>query len=352
MRSGVGPTDPYGPSPPGHDRIVMSHGGGGELTSRLIRDHLLRVLGNEWLDPLTDAAVLGPCDGPLVITTDSFVVQPIEFPGGDIGRLAVCGTVNDLAMMGAMPVGLTLGLILEEGLPLERLARIIQSIGAAAHEAQTRIVTGDTKVIERRGNGDGLLINTAGLGRQLEGVNLSTRRIQVGDAVMISGRIAEHGLAVMSRREGLEFASSLVSDVAPLNALVRSLFATGADIRFLRDPTRGGLAGVLADISSESGLSLEIEERAVPISPSARHAAEILGLDPLAVANEGKLVAVAAAHDVERLLAACRAHPLGVHASVIGRVTDAQPPLAELITEAGGRRIIQKPYGEDLPRIC
>ncbi len=353
MTAGAG--DPRIPLPPANDepeRIIIAHGGGGELTSQLIRRHILNVIGNERLDPLTDGAILGRCDGSLVMTTDSFVVQPLEFPGGDIGRLAVCGTVNDLAMMGAMPVALSLGLIIEEGLPVCVLDRVMASVAAAAREADVAIVTGDTKVIERRGGGDGLLINTAGIGRQAEGVRLGTDRIAAGDVILVSGRIAEHGLAVLSRRSGVEFASSVVSDVAPLYSLVATLIGTGADIKFLRDPTRGGLAGVLADISAETDLSVEVEEHRIPISRAVRHAAELLGLDPLTIANEGKLVAVAAPGDATRVLSACRAHGYGREAAVIGVVTDARPPLAELITEAGGRRVIQKPYGEELPRIC
>jgi hydrogenase expression/formation protein HypE len=333
------------------DCIVIAHGGGGELTAQLLREHVINVLGNPTLNSLTDGAVLGPHDGNLVMTTDSFVVQPLEFSGGDIGRLAVCGTVNDLAMMGAKPIALSLGLILEEGLPIAVLDRVVASIAAAAEEAGTCIVTGDTKVIERRG-GDGLLINTAGIGRQIDGVRLGSDRIAPGDAVVISGRIAEHGLAIMSRREGLEFASTLVSDVTPLNGLVAAILASGADVKFLRDPTRGGLAGVLADVSQETSLSLEVDEGAIPISRTARHAAEMLGLDPLSVANEGKLVAIVAAGDAEKVVAACERHPYGVNAAVIGTITGSQPPLAELITEAGGRRVVQKPYGEELPRIC
>lgn len=331
--------------------IVIAHGGGGELTAQLLRRHVINVLGNPTLNSLADGATLGPQAGSLVMTTDSFVVQPLEFPGGDIGRLAVCGTVNDLAMMGAQPIALSLGLILEEGLPIELLDRAIASIAAAVKEAGTCIVTGDTKVIERRG-GDGLLINTAGVGRQADGVRLRVDRIVPGDVVILTGRIAEHGLAVMSRREGLEFASTLVSDVAPLNGLVAEILATGADVKFLRDPTRGGVAGVLADVCQDTSWSVEVDERRIPISRTARHAAEMLGLDPLTVANEGKIVAIVAAEDAEKVVTACRAHRYGADAAVVGTITQSRPPLVELLTEAGGRRVIQKPYGEELPRIC
>ena len=340
----------------GHDRIVIAHGGGGELMGRLIREHLLPPLRNERLAALTDSAVLPWPDGELVFTTDSYVVTPLEFPGGDIGRLAVAGTVNDLAVMGAEPVALSLGLILEEGLPLAVLDRIVASIAGAAREAGVEVVTGDTKVIERgAGTADssrGLFINTAGVGRMRRGVQLGLRRVAVGDAILVNGPIAEHGLAVMSVRSGIEFESTLRSDVAPLNGLIRDILATGADVKFLRDATRGGIAGVLADICEASQRSVEIVEAQVPLSTTARHAAEMLGLDPLTVANEGKCIMVVAAGDAERVLAACRGNPWGRGAAAIGRSTDAAPPLVELITRVGGRRVVQRPYGEELPRIC
>ncbi|MBN1491594.1 MAG: hydrogenase expression/formation protein HypE [Phycisphaerae bacterium] len=334
------------------ERIMLAHGGGGELTDRLIQQHFVTALGNDTLNALGDGALLGRRSGTLVMTTDSFVVQPLEFPGGDIGRLAVCGTVNDLAMMGAQPIGLSLGMIIQEGLPLALLDRVVASIAATAKEAGTCIVTGDTKVIERRGDGEELLINTAGIGEQADGIRLDVKRIEPGDVILINGPIAEHGLAILSKREGLQFASALVSDVAPLNGLTAALLASGADIKFLRDPTRGGVAGVLADISRDAGVSVEIDEAAIPLSRTARHAAEMLGLDPLTIANEGKIVAVVRGADAETVLNACRNHPLGTAAAIVGRVTDAQPPLVELLTTAGGRRVVQKPYGEELPRIC
>lgn len=348
------------------DRILLAHGGGGELTGRLVREHLVSRLGGQPLEALTDGAILPDPGGPLVFTTDSYVVVPLEFPGGDIGRLAVAGTVNDLAVMGARPVAISLGLILEEGLPLATLDRIVASIAATAGQSGVAIVTGDTKVIERRMRGGGaeslgednrdyggLMINTAGIGLLRPGVRLGFSNIQPGDAVLLSGNLAEHGLAIMALRNGIEFETELRSDVAPLHGLVERLFECGARIRFLRDATRGGLAGVLADICEARGLSVEIDETAIPISPTCRHAAELLGLDPLTVANEGKLVCVVAADDAGRALEAMRsAGPVGARAARIGRVTAAQPPLVELITRAGGRRVVQRPYGEDLPRIC
>jgi hydrogenase expression/formation protein HypE len=323
---------------------------------RLIREHLLPPLRNERLAALTDGAVMPWSGGDVVFTTDSYVVTPLEFPGGDIGRLAVAGTVNDLAVMGAEPVALSLGLILEEGLPLETLDRIVASLAATAREAGVEIATGDTKVVERRTGSTalppGMFINTAGIGRLRPGVQLGLQRVAPGDVILVNGRIAEHGLAIMSVRSGIEFASKLRSDAAPLNGLIARLFESGADIKFLRDATRGGLAGVLADILETSGLTIEIDEPSVPLSATARHAAEWLGLDPLTVANEGKIVIVVAQRDAPRVLAACHAHPLGEDAAVIGHVVERHPALVELITRAGGRRIVQRPYGEELPRIC
>lgn len=330
---------------------MIAHGGGGEMSRRLVSEHLLPRLGNALLNPLTDSAVFPVSAGRIAMTTDSFVVQPLEFPGGDIGRLAVCGTVNDLAVAGAVPKALSLALVIEEGLSLALLDRMIDSVASAAAEAGIVIATGDTKVVERR-RGDGLIINTAGVGEMRERVRLGTARIEAGDAVIVTGRIAEHGLAVMSAREGLAFDTELRSDVAPLNGLIASVIDTGADLRFLRDPTRGGLAGVLADLAEETGISIEIREDAIPLSGVARHTAELLGLDPLTVANEGKCVIVVPEADAARVLQACRVHPLGERAAVIGRFQASSPPLVELITRSGGRRIVQRPYGEELPRIC
>ncbi len=335
---------------PADERIVMAHGGGGELTGRLLAEHILPKLANDLLDPLTDGAVLDVPAGRVCMTTDAYVVQPLEFPGGDIGRLAVCGTVNDLAVMGATPKALSLALVIEEGLEIATLDRIMDSLAAAAAEAGVVIATGDTKVVER-GRGDGLTITTAGVGVMPAQTTIDAERICAGDAIILSGRIAEHGLAVMSVRQGLAFDSELRSDVAPLVGLI-STVCEGRDVKFMRDPTRSGLAGLLADLAGVTGLGIEIDEEAVPISPVARHAAELLGIDPLTVANEGKCVLVVSAADADAALTACRQHPLGEHAAIVGQVIDAAPPLVELITRAGGRRIIQRPYGQELPRIC
>ncbi len=334
------------------EHIVMAHGGGGELSQRLLRDHILPRLGNEMLGPLDDGALLPKDMGRLCMTTDSFVVQPIDFPGGDIGHLAVCGTVNDLAVMGAKPRFLSLGMILEEGLPLATLDRVLDSVAAAAAEAGVLVVTGDTKVVERRA-GDGIMINTAGIGELREGLDLGASRIEEGDLMLINGGIAEHGLAVMSVRKHLEFQTQLKSDAAVLSGLIDDLLdACGNDVKFLRDPTRGGLAVVATDLVEERGLSLLLEEEHIPLSRIALHTAELLGLDPLSVANEGKVVAVVSEGAGEKALAALRAHPLGEKAAIIGRFTGDSPALAELQTRGGGRRMVTRPYGEELPRIC
>lgn len=333
------------------DRIVRAHGGGGLMMGRLIKEHILTALGNETLDELTDSAVLVCPTSRIVFTTDSFVVRPLEFPGGDIGRLAVCGTVNDLAVMGGRPIGLSLGLIVEEGFALSVLDRILQSIAAAAKEAGVPVVTGDTKVIERQGGGT-LLINTAGVGLLEDEVQLGFDAIRPGDAVLINGTIGDHGIAVMSARSGLEFQTPVVSDAAPLNGVIGELLYACPGVRFLRDPTRGGLAGVLADIAERTHLSIEMDEQQLPIHPATRAAAEMLGFDLLAVANEGKVVMVVAADEAEQALDLLRQHPLGRKASRIGQIVESDPPLVELLTRNGGRRIVQQPYGEELPRIC
>jgi len=335
------------------ERILLAHGGGGELMKRLLAEHILPKLGNDLLDPLTDAAVLPFPGRRLCLTTDAFVVQPLVFPGGDIGTLAVCGTVNDLAMMGATPLALSLAIVLDEGLPLATLDRVIASVAAEAGRADVRIATGDTKVLERRSQAEpGMTITTAGVGALAQGVDLRAARVEPGDVLIVSGGIAEHGLAVLSAREGLSFETDLRSDAASLHGLVAELLRSEVDVKFLRDPTRGGLAGLLADLAEEAGCGVEIEEADVPILPVVLHTAEMLGLDPLTVANEGKLVAVVPVEKVEKALATLRAHPLGRRAAVIGRCVSADPPLVELQTRAGGRRIVQRPYGEELPRIC
>jgi len=335
-----------------HEQIVLAHGGGGQLTAELIREMILPRLGNEVLASLGDAGCVGLANLKVAFTTDSYVVQPLEFPGGDIGRLAICGTVNDLAVAGAEPVAVSLSLILEEGLESAVLERVLDSISQAAREAGVFVATGDTKVVER-GRCDGMYITTSGIGTMLPQARLGLDRLEPGDAVLINGPIAQHGLAVLSRRKGLEFAGAIESDVAAIARLANSLLRHLADaVKFMRDPTRGGLAGVLAEMAAGSGLSVEVHEEQIPIEPAVAAAAEVLGIDPLTVANEGKFVAVVAAERAEEALQLLRQDPLGAGAAIIGRITDAQPPIAELVTRIGGRRVIQVPYGEELPRIC
>ena len=321
------------------------------MTRRLLAEHIIPPLANDLLDPLTDGAVLARPDGRICLTTDAFVVQPLEFPGGDIGKLAVCGTVNDLAVMGARPLALSLALVIEEGLEISMLARIVASIAESANQAGVPVATGDTKVVDRHG-GSGMTVTTAGVGELRDGTDITAGRIEAGDVLIINGNIADHGLAVMSARKGLSFQTELRSDVAPLNGLVGALLDSGADVKFLRDPTRGGLGGLLADLAEATSLGIEVDEDRIPVTAQARNTADMLGLDVLMVANEGKVVAVVSAEDAEAALAACRRHPLGKCGSVIGRFVAAELPLVEMITRVGGRRIVSRPYGEDLPRIC
>ena len=339
------------------ERIMMAHGGGGVLMRRLIEEVLVTPLANEALDALDDSAVLDSPAGRIAFTTDSYVVQPLFFRGGDIGRLAVAGTVNDLAAVGARPLALSLALIIEEGFPLADLGRIVESIRATAAEAGVQVVTGDTKVVEK-GAGDGLFITTSGIGVVPAGVDLGLERVRPGDAVIVSGAIAEHGVAILSEREGLAFETPISSDVAPLGELVQRALSAG-EVHFVRDATRGGLAAVLNEIAAGAGLAIEIDERAVPIEPAVRAACDLLGLDPLSVANEGKMVFVAPGGECEALLAALREHPRGRGAACIGRVArpSRQGAAGEkgcvlLETLFGGTRILEMPYGEDLPRIC
>jgi len=334
-------------------RIVLAHGGGGQLTDELLEEVIRPRLDNPWLADLDDSAVMAVEKGQLAFTTDSYVVQPLEFPGGDIGRLAVSGTVNDLAVCGAEAEYISLSLILEEGLELALLRRVLDSVAGTAGEAGVRVVTGDTKVVAK-GQADGMYINTAGVGRIRDGIRLGVSRIQPGDVVLVSGEIADHGLAVMLQREQRTvIRSELRSDVAPLNGLIETLLdEIIEDVVFLRDPTRGGLAGVLSDLAERSGLHLMIDETAVPIRQETLYAAEMLGLDPLEVANEGKVVAVVRPEAAERARAVVASHPQGRGASIVGRFQSERNGLCEILTEVGGRRIIQKPYGEELPRIC
>jgi hydrogenase expression/formation protein HypE len=335
------------------EQIQLAHGGGGQLTAELIENVILPAVGGQEASRLTDAAVLDDGDGPVVFTTDSYVVQPLEFPGGDIGKLAVCGTINDLAVMGAAPRAISLALILEEGLELALVKRVLASAGRAAAEARVVVATGDTKVVER-GALDGLMVNTAGIGRLLPGAVLGFDHVSQDDRIVLSGPLGEHGLAVMSRREGLSFSAELASDCAALHPLTAALIARlGSAVRFMRDPTRGGLAATLVELSAATGRDVEIEESAIPVNRTALAAAEMLGLDLLTVANEGKLVAVVSPEAAGEAVDVLAEHALGSRAAVIGRVGRAgDPPIVEMVTSVGGRRVVQMPYGEELPRIC
>ena len=342
------------PAPnPQRRNVVLAHGGGGQLTAELVDEVIRPRLANGMLNALDDSAVFDVRQGRLAFSTDSYVVQPLEFPGGDIGRLAVSGTVNDLAVCGAKASYLSVGLILEEGLELAVLRRVVDSLAETAREAGVEVVTGDTKVVAR-GQADGLYVNTAGVGVVRPDARLGLDRIRPHDRVLVSGTIADHGLAVMLQREGsYGMESELPSDVAPLGGLVASLLdACGEHVVFLRDPTRGGLAGVLADLAECSGLRLTVDETRIPLRHETAYAAEMLGLDPLDVANEGKVVAVVRPDAAEGALAALRAHPLGRHAEDVGSFGEAEDGLCEIVTAVGGRRVVQKPYGEELPRIC
>jgi hydrogenase expression/formation protein HypE len=338
--------------------VLLGHGSGGTLSHALVRDLFLAHFADSDLASLEDATEIALADedgrvaGRVVITTDSYVVKPRFFPGGDIGKLAICGTVNDLAMRGARPLYLTAGFILEEGLSLEELERVVRSMAQTAREAGVRIVAGDTKVVER-GSADGLFINTAGVGVVPPGVSIGAGRAQVGDAILVSGAVGDHGLTVMTQREGLRFDSSLQSDCAPLGGLVDAMLTISPQsIHVLRDPTRGGLATTLCEIAEQSRVGIEVEESRIPVHDAVRAASEILGLDPLYVANEGKLVAFVAPQAAEDILAAMRAHPLGREAARIGWALEQHRGRVALRTPFGARRVLNMLAGEQLPRIC
>ena len=328
------------------DIITLDYGSGGKKTAALIDEIIIPELGNNTLNALGDGAIL---DGQLAFSTDSFVVDPLFFPGGDIGKLCVCGTVNDLAMCGAEPKYLSLALIIEEGLPTESLRRIVASIKAAAEAAGVAVVTGDTKVVER-GRGDGVYITTSGIG-VVRHPGLGPERMRPGDAVLISGTAGDHGAAVMLARDGL-MEGEIRSDCAALNGLVRAVLESGAQVRVLRDPTRGGVATTLCEFAESAALGIELDEAAIPVRGDVSAACELLGLDPLYCANEGKMLAVVAAKDEERALAAMRSVPEGKNAAIIGRVISERPGKVVLRTAMGGSRILQKLAGAQLPRIC
>lgn len=332
-------------------RIDLSHGAGGRAMAQLIEELFEKNFANPLLAQHHDAACFAVGKGRLAMTTDGFVISPLFFPGGDIGALAVNGTVNDLAMAGAWPQYLSAGMIIEEGFPLADLARIVESMAAAAKAAEVEIVAGDTKVVER-GKGDGLFVTTAGIGVVPKGVTIGADRAEVGDAVLVSGTLGDHGVAVMSKREGLEFETEIVSDCAALHGLVADMLAAAPDIHVLRDPTRGGLAAVLNEIARDSAVGIVVTEEAIPIATGVRGACELLGLDPLYVPNEGKLVAFCDPLEAETLLEVMRAHPLGREAAIIGRCIEDAHRFVQMETAFGGNRIIDWLAGEQLPRIC
>jgi hydrogenase expression/formation protein HypE len=333
------------------EQIELAHGSGGRLMHELIGRLFHRHFSNSYLDMLGDAAILPEQEGRLAFTTDSYVIRPIFFPGGDIGKLAVCGTVNDLSMVGAQPLYLSTGFILEEGLSFSDLERIVLSMAETANSAGVKIVAGDTKVVER-GSADKIFINTSGVGWIREDVHLSARKVRPGDRIVVSGSIGDHGMAVLSKREGLEFSTSLESDCAPLNGLVHTLLDRHHGIRVMRDPTRGGLATTLIELAQESNLGFEIHETSAPVHEGVRAACELLGLDPFYVANEGKLIAIVSAEDAESILSTFHAHPLGKEAKLIGDVIESHPKRVVLRTILGVTRVMKMLAAEQLPRIC
>jgi len=332
------------------ERILLAHGSGGRLAHDLIEKVLVKPLSNPLLDRLDDSAVFS-CSGRLAFTTDSYVVNPIFFPGGDIGRLAVCGTVNDLSMVGAKPLYLSLAFIIEEGLALDELERVLLSVQAAAQEAEVQIVTGDTKVVNK-GSADRLFINTSGVGVVPEGMDISGSNAQPGDKLILSGTIGDHGIAVLSQREGLGFTTKLESDCAPLNGLVVEMMAASKRIHAMRDPTRGGLATTLNELAAQSKVGIKIEEEKVPVRDEVRGACEMLGIDPLYVANEGKLVAIVHPEDAEAVLRTMRQHRYGKNAAIIGEVRADHPGRVVMKTTLGASRIVDMLVGDPLPRIC
>jgi len=342
------------------DRILLAHGGGGRLSDELIRHYILPSFHNDTLAELADAAKLNLASNSVCFTTDSYVVKPLFFNGGDIGKLAVCGTVNDLAVAGSVPVALALSLIIEEGFEFELLEKILHSISQAAKANNVSVVTGDTKTVES-GAADKIFINTAGIGVRLDGVDLGFDRIAVGDKVIINGTIADHGMTVISQREDIKFQSQsrkgwpspLKSDCVGLAELTSRLLENTKGVKFMRDPTRGGLAATLNEISAQTGLSIEINEADIPVNPTVQAAADALGFDVLTIANEGKFVAIVSPESADDCLNICRKHRLGKKAHIIGEVVEtADAVVVEMVTKIGGRRIVQMPYGRELPRIC
>jgi hydrogenase expression/formation protein HypE len=333
-----------------NDKILLAHGSGGSLSHEIVNNSVLSVLGNPILNRLDDSAVF-EANGRIAFTTDSHVVQPIFFPGGDIGKISVCGTVNDLSVMGATPLYLSLALIIEEGLPIKDLETIVNSIKKAADEAGVKIITGDTKVVNR-GDADKLFINTAGIGIIPEGVNISGHNARPSNKVILSGTIGDHGIAVLSKREGIGFETRLESDCSPLNNMIAEMMKVSNKINCMRDPTRGGLSSTLNEIAEQSGVSIRIDEEKIPVRREVAAACDMLGLDPLYIANEGKLVAIVEAEDAEKILAQMKKNKYGQNAVIIGEVTEKHTARVVLKTSLGTSRIVDMLVGEALPRIC
>jgi len=331
--------------------IVLGHGGGGQLSNELIEHIFVPAFRNPALEVMADSSVLPRPAGRLAFSTDSYVVQPLFFPGGSIGDLAVHGTVNDLSMSGATPLYLSAGFILEEGFPLSQLAAIVDRMAGAAREAGVQIVTGDTKVVER-GHGDGCYINTAGVGVIADGIHIDPTRARAGDVVIVSGTLGDHGMAIMSVREGLDFETIIESDTAALNTMVASLLPFAPHVHVLRDPTRGGLASSLNEIAKQSQVGILIEEKELPVLPDVQAACDLLGMDPVYVPNEGKLVAIVDPSVADAVLAQIRLHPRGQHAAIIGEVTQQHKGMLASRTSIGGTRMIPLQIGEQIPRIC
>ncbi len=331
--------------------VELSHGSGGRAMAQLIDELFGKAFANPWLAEGNDQARFNLPSGRIAMTTDSYVISPLFFPGGNIGSLAVHGTVNDIAMSGAQPVHLSAGFIIEAGFPLSDLRRIVDAMADAARDAGVTIVTGDTKVVES-GKADGLFINTAGIGVISDGIDLSGNRARPGDRILVSGTIGDHGVAVMSKRTGVEFDTAIVSDSAALHTLVQDILSAVPQLRCLRDPTRGGLATTLNEIARQSGVGMLIDDAAIPVKAEVEAACELLGLDPLYVANEGKLVAICPAEHADRLLAAMRAHRLGAQSAIIGEVVEDTHHFVRMHTRFGGNRVVDWLSGEQLPRIC
>lgn len=334
-----------------HGLVEMTHGAGGLASNQLIEEIFAKYFTNEWLDEGHDGAVVPPVTKPVAVSCDAHVVSPLFFPGGDIGRLAVCGTVNDVAMCGAKPLYIAASFILEEGLPLSELSTIVESMAKAAKEAGVAIVTGDTKVVEK-GHGDGIYISTTGIGEKIIDNSISGKNAVPGDVVIISGSIGDHGTTILSKRENMSFLTEIESDTAPLNGLIENILSATPNVHVLRDPTRGGLAATLNEIAHQSGVGILLNEENIPIKPPVAAACEFLGLDPLFVANEGKVIVICPAGEAEKVLKVMKAHTYGKDAAIIGEITQDNEGFVEMQTLLGGRRSVDWLNGEQLPRIC